>query len=178
MKTVSASWLEKQNILIDDSMEEFYTLYQHHLATELICRLQNPSLQDLLQQPVALKKKDQGGYWLANNFGLLLLINNQVLTNSHKLLRVWQKREFEVISWREIKHQKINLIIETLNILAVISRNRSNLCHAEIYKILKKQLNKDEWLSFYGKNRFLIADYLEQVGISKSTFDRSRGRVL
>ena len=83
-----ASWLEKQNILIDDSMEEFYTLYQHHLATELIRRLQSPPLQDLLQQPVALKKKDQGGYWLANNFGVLLLINN------HKFLRLWQKIEF------------------------------------------------------------------------------------
>lgn len=172
MKTVSASWLEKQNILIDDSMEEFYTLYQHHLATELIRRLQSPPLQDLLQQPLALKKKDQGGYWLANNFGLLLL------TNSHKLLRVWQKREIEVISWGEIKHQKINLIIETLNILAVLSRSGSNLCHAEIFKVLNKQLNKDEWLSFHGKNRFLIADYLEWVDISRSTFDRSRGRVL
>lgn len=171
MKKIRVSWLAKQKISIDDSMEEFYTLYKHHLATELISRLQSPLVRDLLQQPVALKKNAQRACVLVNNFSLLMIIHTD------SFLREWQTRELEVISCSEIKHQKINLIIETLNILAVISRNRSNLCHADIFKILKKQLNKEEWQSFHGKDKFLIADYREHVGISQSTFDRSRGRL-
>lgn len=171
MKTVRVSWLAEQNILIDSSMGDIYTLYQHYLATELIRRLQSPLLQDLLQQPVALKKNAQGVWLLANNFTLLVLIHTD------KFLRIWKTRKLEVIGWSEIKHPKMNLIAETLNVLAVISRSGSNLRHSDIFKILKKQLHKEEWQSFHGKDKFQIADYLERVGISQSTFDRSRGRL-
>lgn len=171
-KMVRLSWLAKQNILIDESMNELYKLYQYHLVNEITRDKHCHLLQYLIQQPIALHQKVKGSYWLANNFGLLVLLKKESL--SQKLLG----SKLEIISWSKIKNLKVNLVIETSSVLQAISRKRSNLCHVEIYKVLKRQLKQDEWNSILGKNKFTIADYLERVGISQSTFDRSRGRML
>ena len=169
---VRLSWLAKQNILIDESMNELYKLYQYHLVNEITCDKHCHLLQYLIQQPIALHQKVKGSYWLANNFGLLVLLKKEAL--SQKLLG----SQLEIINWRKDNNLKVNLVIETLNILKAISRKRSSLCHVEIFKVLKRQLSRDEWNSILGKNKFTIENYLKQVGISQSTFDRSRGRML
>lgn len=169
MKLKSLSWLAGNNILIDDSLKEFFIVYQKHITTELLSDKRDQYLKALLMRPTALVRQ-QGAYFLWNNFSVLLALG------SDKHLRKYGQLTLELFNPREINSEKINLLTETLSLIADLSRSRTVLHHADIFKVLKKQLNKDEWLGFHGKNKFLIADYLDQVGISQSTFDRSRGR--
>lgn len=171
MRSKSLCWLSKINVLIDGSLKEFFIVYQEDLATELLSDKCEQYLQSMLRQKTALVRK-QGAYFLCNNFSVLLVLG------SEKHLRKYGQLTLELFNPREIKNEKINLLTETLSLISEISRSRTVLHHADIFEVLKKQLSKDEWLRFHGRNKFLISDYLDQVGISQSTFDRSRGRRL
>lgn len=171
MRSKSLCWLSKNNVLINGSLKEFFIVYQEHITTELLLDKRGQYLQALLMRPTALVRQ-QGAYFLWNNFSVLLALG------SDKHLRKYGQLTLDLFNPREINNEKINLLTETLSLIAELSRSRTALHHADIFKVLKKQLSQNEWVRFHGKNKFLIADYLEWVGISQSTFDRSRGRGL
>lgn len=164
-------WLAGNNILLDESVKDFFIVHQNYIATELLSDKGDQHLLHLLRQRTALVRQ-QGSYFLWSNFSVLLVLS------SEKHLRKYGHQKLQLFNPRELKNKRVNLMTETLSLIAELSRSRTALCHANIFKILKNQLSKDEWLGFHGKHKFLIADYLECVDISQSTFDRSRGRGL
>ena len=164
-------WLSKSNVLLDKSLKEFFIVYQKYIATELLSDKGDQHLLHLLRQRTALVRQ-QGSYFLWSNFSVLLVLS------SEKHLRKYGHQKLQLFNPRELKNKRVNLMTETLSLIAELSRSRTALCHANIFKILKNQLSKDEWLGFHGKRDFLIADYIEKVDISQSTFNRSRGREL
>lgn len=170
MNQKSLCWLSKSNVLLDASLKEFFIVYQKYIATELLSDKVDQHLLYLLRQRTALVRQ-QGSYFLWSNLSVLLVLG------SEKHLRKYGHQKLQVFNPRELKNKRVNLMTETLSLVAELSRSRTALCHAGIFKILKNQLSKDEWLGFHGKRKFLIADYLEWVDISQSTFDRSRGRL-
>lgn len=170
MKQKNLFWLSKSNVLLDSSLKELFIVYQKDIATELLSDKGDQHLLHLLKQRTALVRQ-QDSYFLWSNFSVLLVLG------SEKHLRKYGHQKLQLFNPRELKNRRANLMTETLSLIAELSRSRTALCHADIFKILKNQLSKDEWLGFHGKRKFIIADYLEWVGISQSTFDRSRGRL-
>ncbi len=161
--------LSSKNILLDDSNTNFYIIIKRYLSNELFLEKNSDLIIYILNLNIILSRSDEL-YFIKNNFSILTILENE------KINKAYKDRKIIINTKNKINNSNVFLFRETSFLIKSLSGYGSHLMHASIYKLLKAQLTKDDCIELFGINKFTINDYIKVVGISQSTFDRSRSK--
>lgn len=174
MKTKQISYLNNKNVLALPELKKWHDFFFISLIPVL--KKNNALFQVMLERtlsyPLFFSKRKEVIFF-HNQFLLLNEIRNRTITDQYLLKKINLQDVSSKQFTKEPCEDMQRLYVETIHLISRLS-GEQGFHHVKFHQCLKTLLTESDCEIIFGKHCFTIDRYCIEVGISKSTYDRSR----